>query len=311
MAAKKAKHRFLTIDELSTIVYSASCFAERGIWHRYRNPSHHFLLIESGLIEAWTKEGRFHGKAGDLFYFHPTDYNEYGNIEMTRFYQVSIRFAPPPRDRFTPSFVESGPLPVQVSLGKAFGEMRRVFETFCIETPQAGSLHLLRLRAAVHEMLAILAGVLTRDPTSPQHLDEWQRLRMRLDTELSADVPVEAMARQMNLSASYFKRAFKHRFGLAPRAYHMHARLWEAVRMLRRTDRSVKAIAYELGFSNAIVFTRLFKSQLGVSPSDIRQGTAKANEPTTSVGGRLFPMNTHLVAPPQTSEGWEEACNLP
>ena len=307
--AIKSPRRFLALDELLPTVDAAGCFRfEKPLWWRYRVPSPHLVLIESGRVEARTPEGVFHGKAGDMLCFRSTEWNEYGTAGPTVFYQASFRFAPPPREGLTPYLAEHGPLPIHVPLGKTFGKMRNIFEMFCIEVPRPGAVRLLRLRAGVHEMLAIIAASLTRSRDDGQQLDEWQRMRMRLDTELNTDLSVEAMAARMNLSASYFKGVFKQRFGVGPKAYHTRARLQEAVRLLRSTDKPVKAIAYELGFSSARVFARLFKGRLGVLPSDIREGATRVEEAAPEPAGRLFPMNVHFVPPSQTMEDWIKQC---
>jgi AraC-like DNA-binding protein len=41
--------------------------------------------------------------------------------------------------------------------------------------------------------------------------------------------------------------------------------------MLLHSDRSIKEISYQLGFQSVYYFSRLFKTKLGVSPSDIRK----------------------------------------
>jgi len=311
MPPKTPKQRFLTIDELMPGVDVASCSKfERDNWFRYRLPAHHMMLIESGRIDAKTSDGLIHGKPGDLFCLRPTEWSEYTTLGPTLYYQAHVWFASPPRFQATPTFAECGPLPTKVSLGRAFPEMRVVFETICIEVTQPGTVHQLRLRTAVHEMLAIIAGILTRDRHSLQHLDEWQRLRMRLDADLNTDISVDSMARQMNLTSSYFNHAFKQRFGATPKAYHTHARLREAARLLRFTDKPVKTVAYEMGFTNARTFTRLFRNRLGVLPSDMRMGAITpmgveiSSDEVPRTGGRLFPMNKALVSP-QAGANWE------
>lgn len=179
-----------------------------------------------------------------------------------------------------------------------------MFEIFCLEISEEGALHRLRLRAAVHEMLAIIVSVRTRGRSdSLKHLDAWQRLRIQLDSEVRAECDVGDLARQMGLSRPYFSRAFKQRFGLTPQAYHTHARLREASRLLRSSDKPIKTIAFEFGFGDAKFFTRLFKRHLGVLPSDIRLGRASFPRQTVNEAGRLFPTNQHLL-PPQSGPNW-------
>lgn len=45
----------------------------------------------------------------------------------------------------------------------------------------------------------------------------------------------------------------------------------EARRLLHYTDRSVKQIAAELGFSEVIAFGRFFRAEVGVTPAAFRQ----------------------------------------
>lgn len=49
-------------------------------------------------------------------------------------------------------------------------------------------------------------------------------------------------------------------------------KMLEARRMLRYTDLPVKEIAYELGYEDLQTFSRFFKVQEGVSPSEFREG---------------------------------------
>jgi AraC-like DNA-binding protein len=181
--------------------------------------------------------------------------------------------------------------------------MRRVFELLCLEIEQGSALSTLRMRAAVHEMLAIIVSVLKKQDRSLTHLDPWLRLRLRLDSELKDEPKVDTLAHEMNLSRSYFIRAFRQRFGLTPKAYHNYARLREAARLLRGTDQSIKSVAYDLGFTDARIFTRLFKHHLGVLPSDLRLGKVPMPKSPTVVGSQVFPANRHLV-PPRAGPDW-------
>jgi AraC-like DNA-binding protein len=300
-----SSRRFLTLDQVSPAVHLASCLNwEKRQWHNYRIPGHQMMLIEDGCLHARTPLGEFTARAGDLLCFRPAGLSEHSILGPARFLQTHIDFAPPPRHHSTPLFDEFGPLPPLISLGAVFEEMRSVFETFCIEITQPGSVHRLRLRAAVHDMLALIATVLTPDPAVYTRLDDWQRLRLRLDAELHAECRVEQMARALGLSPAYFIRAFRERFGVTPKAYHTAARLREAVRVLRGTEMSVKTIAYELGFGDAKAFARLFQRHLGILPSDVRGGKmTPLVEGAPSHG--LYRINAHLL-PPGTPADWKK-----
>jgi AraC-like DNA-binding protein len=284
-------------------VHLAACHKWENQRHRYRVPAHHLLLIESGTVEARPPTGRFIAKAGDLICFRPADWTEYGTEAPAVVYEAHLEFAPPPRHRLTPNLDEFGPLPVHVSLGAAFEEMRGVFETICAEIAEPGALHRLRLRAAVHELLALVVSVLKHEDRGVKHLDPWQRARLRLDSELHGGCDIGRIAREMGLTPRYFSRMFRQRFELNPKAYHVHARLREAARLLRRTDKPIKNIALEMGFADPRIFSRLFKHHLGVLPSDIRLGVTPPPEESPTEAGQLFPLNRHLL-PPESGPNW-------
>ena len=262
------------------------------------------MLVESGRIINQTPSRRFEAGPADLICLPPTEYNRYGTQGVTVYYQAHIAFAPAPRHRLGPWLEEAGPLPLHLHLHEAFGAMRQVFETLCIELSQPGSAHQLRVRAAVHEMLAIIIDVSRRRDTGVRHLDDWQRARLRLNSEWGANLKIENLAASMGIGVDHFIRRYKQRFGISPKVYQTHARLREAVRLLRSTEKSSKMIAYEMGFADPKSFFRLFKKHLGVVPSDLRL-SGNSRQKIKSVRARsLFPINRHVL-PPDAAPNFE------
>ena len=292
---------YLGLNELRPTVHLAGCYHfKRDVWFHYRIPSHHLILVESGRIEANTKDGRFEAKSGDLICFRPTEWNQYGTHTPTLFYQAHVEFARPPRHKLTPFLAGIGPLPVCLPMGEVFDDMRRAFESLCLEITHTGVIHQLRMRAAIYEMLAIVAEAIGPEPQPVRHIDPWLRTQQRLDSTLNKELKIEDLARQMGLSTEHFIRQFKHHFGTSPKAYHTRARLQEAARWLRGSDKSIKAIAYGLGFNDPKSFARRFKQHFGVKPSDLRLTAPSDSVDTSAASKKIFPMNVHLI-PPQSS----------
>ncbi len=264
------------------------------------------MLVESGCIRNRTTERRFDAIAGDMICLPPTEYNTYGNRGPTVYYQAHIAFAAPPHHRAGPWLNGIGPLPIHLRLRNSFHAMRRVFETLCIELGQAGPAHQLRLRAAVFEMLAIIIEAKKHNTSGAQRLDDWQRIRLRLDSEWGAELKIEELATQMGISVDHFIRRFKQRFGTSPKVYQTHARLREAIRLLRGTDKSTKTIAYELGFTDSKSFFRLVKKHLGVVPSNLRL-LGNPEDKIRPATQSLFPINRHVLpahAGPRFEKQW-------
>jgi AraC-like DNA-binding protein len=298
--------KYISIDELRPMVDLASYFSfENDPWMPYRVPSHHLLLIEQGGIRARTPDGQFNASAGDLICFRPAELNEYGTRGLTTYYQTHVEFAPPPRHRLTPWLGDGiGPLPLRVPMGDAMAEMRGLFETLCIELGQVGVSHELRVRAAILEILAVVARVLGgsgaahHTTAARRRLDVWQRACVRLATP--SDARVSDLAAQFGFTTDHFIRQFKRRFGVSPKAYQTQSRMREAARLLRGTDGSIKSIAYALGYADPKAFARSFKQHLGVTPTDLRKSAAAspaAPEPRSPLPERLFKVNQHVLPP--------------
>lgn len=294
------------MNEMKPTLHLAGCYHyRRDVWFQYRVPSHHLILIESGHIEAKTKDGAFHAGARDLICFRPADLNQYGVHAPALYYQAHVEFASPPRHRLTPYLEGVGLLPVRVSLGESFEEMRKLFEVLCAEVPHTGVVHQLRIRAALFEILAVVATAVGPQQEEDARIDPWLRVQQRLDSTLHGKLRIEDLARQMELSTEHFIRRFKSRFGLSPKAYHLRARLQEAARSLRSGGQSLKTVAYNLGFSDPKSFARRFKHCLGVTPSDLRSSTLSAAAETVHSHKHGFPINVHLVPPPLNGSGFD------
>ena len=64
---------------------------------------------------------------------------------------------------------------------------------------------------------------------------------------------------------------FKNYTGVSPLQYQLDLKVLRAKEMLLQTDRTVKEISYALGFQSIYYFSRVFKSKLGVAPTEIRR----------------------------------------
>jgi transcriptional regulator GlxA family with amidase domain len=83
--------------------------------------------------------------------------------------------------------------------------------------------------------------------------------------------PVAAMARLSGLAERSFKRRFRQATGLAPLEYVHTLRLEEAKHILETSDRSIEAIAEEVGYEDPGFFGRLFRRKVGITPAQYRR----------------------------------------
>ena len=83
---------------------------------------------------------------------------------------------------------------------------------------------------------------------------------------------VESLARIAGMSRSAFARHFVAAFGRGPMDFLRELRLRRAARLLKTTERPVKTLAREVGYTSRSYFSRAFKDFYGVSPAEFRAG---------------------------------------
>ena len=92
-----------------------------------------------------------------------------------------------------------------------------------------------------------------------------------IETNYSYPVTVEDVAAYVGISRSHLFRSFQTYLGKSPKEYLSEYRIKQACHLLKETDLSVSAIAYSVGFENNLYFSKAFKKQKRVSPSEYRK----------------------------------------
>lgn len=78
----------------------------------------------------------------------------------------------------------------------------------------------------------------------------------------------DELAKAVGISNVYFRKLFKTATGLSPASYIKSIRIKKAEEMLKSDFSSVSDIAVSLGYNNVYEFSRDFKKQMGVSPTN-------------------------------------------
>jgi len=82
-------------------------------------------------------------------------------------------------------------------------------------------------------------------------------------------------AQSVHLSASYMTALFRRHLHIAPACYIRRVRLSEAKRLLREANASITEAANSTGFATVQHFSRAFKTEYGVTPSDYARAIGK------------------------------------
>ncbi len=86
------------------------------------------------------------------------------------------------------------------------------------------------------------------------------------------DISIEELAKLAFISVSALERRFKKYLSKTPKQFINEVRLENARRMLIESRLPIAEIAFRSGFSEHSYFSRQFKSQFGILPSQLREG---------------------------------------
>ncbi len=272
-------------------------------WYVYRVPSHQLLLVESGILRARTPRGEVRAGPGELLWLTREARTEYGFSGSVSYWEAHVSFAALGQPEL-PLWLEGAPVPDVVPLGAQAEAARRLFGILCLELDRPGEAPRLRVRGAAFELLATVAAALGREPRGAARPDPWQRLRARLGDELADHLTLSELAADMDISEDHLIRGFRKRFGVSPMAYRAQARLRWAATVLAADNQSVKEVAHRLGFRDASAFSRAFRRQFGLAPTELRvAGPESVPPPVTGSGDEPYALNRH-IRPPGSAGAW-------
>lgn len=254
----------------------------RSVYPPIRHPDdHHFEWQRGRILQAYQVilitdgRGRF-----EFGHRSGSQWVEGASIVLL-FPGVWHRFAPDPELGWTENWIECRSaafdfaratglidparpvLPSGPEFEDIFGHIHRLAtEDGLANQPQISTLGL--------ELLALLSQ--RRELSSPARGDRLvERAQVLLMERCADNVSVEAIAGELGVSYSYFRRLFRERTGVSPKQHLMALRIRRAQDILANTDKSIKEVAGLLGFSSAFHFSTQFQSLVGRSPSDFRR----------------------------------------
>jgi len=85
------------------------------------------------------------------------------------------------------------------------------------------------------------------------------------------DLAIEEVAAHLNMGRTVFFKRFKEEMEISPLAYLRQKRLEVAAEYLRQKDLNVSEVAYQTGFNSIAYFTKSFREQFGVTPSEYQR----------------------------------------
>lgn len=143
----------------------------------------------------------------------------------------------------------------------------------CAQEPPAFEL---TVRDALSQLLVPLVQQTRQQGFAPTTAEQRQSNRLKtmltyMREHLDVDISVADIARSASVSESECLRCFRASLGTSPMRYLRQLRLSKAESLLRDTNESIARIGEQCGFLEKSYFTRRFKEQYYMTPSEFRK----------------------------------------
>ena len=79
---------------------------------------------------------------------------------------------------------------------------------------------------------------------------------------------LDEVSKELQISPYYFSKLFKKRTGSNFIEYVTNVRIEKAKELLTGSNKNIKEISMEVGYSDANYFSRAFKKNVGISPTE-------------------------------------------
>lgn len=96
-----------------------------------------------------------------------------------------------------------------------------------------------------------------------------------INNHFSEKVRIQDLADHIGISRSYLVKLVKQETGMSPQEYLIETRMRRASDLLSRTNDSIRVVAAECGYDDALAFSKVFKSRFGLNPTEYREKYSK------------------------------------
>lgn len=155
-----------------------------------------------------------------------------------------------------------------------FDKFDILWRMFSIEMESKDDLQVEMLQMMLKRLLILCARLYKEQNeitlNKSQNLDLIREFNILIEIHFRNKHSVSEYAEMLNKSPKTLSNIFSKVYQKSPLQFIQERLLLEAKRQLLYSDKSIKEIAYEIGFDDIQSFSRFFKGKIGISPSDFK-----------------------------------------
>ena len=139
---------------------------------------------------------------------------------------------------------------------------------------QAGYRNELISKALLYEIISNILDF-SAERMEYQQRDPLKRVIDYIHKNLDKNLAITELAEEFGMNAKQFSYLFQKKMGLSPKKYIMDIQIKRAKELIIEEDISISEIAALVGYDDSLHFSRIFKQNLGMSPSKFRDQFGK------------------------------------
>jgi len=240
----------------------------------HRDEGHTFHIVEEGTVLIEIDFQTYHVTAPAVVYMHPNQVHRILEFENITVSSVAIK-----SEDLNPDYLElledlvpSKPLVLTEQTSSTVSQIFLLSLDFSFQ--KDNRLHYALLKDSCNTLVAFLISQFlgqVKTATQPSRFETVAKsFKKILEKNYRTIKRPSEYAEQLNISTAYLNECIKHTTGFSV-SQHIHDRIiLEAKRLLYHTDKSVKEIAFDLGYEDYPYFSKLFTKVAGMSALTFR-----------------------------------------
>lgn len=223
------------------------------------------IYIVSGCGYFMRDGKRITVKSGSLVLYRPGEYQAYGYYHGDKTEVYWAHFGGFGMEQILSELGFDGKFSVHIGIhGDCKDAFRHLMAT--LEVKHKNYIHM--ARAQLYTLLTTAASYMERACGSTNPVERAVR---EMERDLASQKPLRYYADLCGFSPGWFLHVFKEHTGLTPLSYIQGLRTAKSKELLSTTELSVGEISEHVGYINPLYFSRVFKAQTGVCPTEYRK----------------------------------------
>lgn len=236
---------------------------------RYGRKDYQLIYVVRGMGTFDLPDQRLELHEGNILIYLPKQpqYYIYNQIHNPEVYWV----------HFTGSQVEKiltefNLLPRQVHKIGISAEICMLFDKMIEETHLKRPSFIALTNALLMHLLVMMSRSAAGSDSSAQScIKEIEQAILMFHQNYQKRISIQEYARKCGISPAWFTRCFNQRTGVSPQQYLTDIRIKRSMELLLSTSHNITEVASQSGYDNPFYFSRIFKNNIGCTPSEFRQ----------------------------------------